>query len=147
MSVLNMPSSRSLPEAELERITEIAVSLSGQLTRVHFDELDAAIAGGLLHLVEATGADACRLIQFNDSGAVVGTQNPTRIVNTTAEEPLPLEDWFVVRLARGEVVALRRRVLLPPRAENSPGALGLPLRVVHADDDLHPEGLAEYHDL
>jgi len=51
MSVLNMPSSRSLPEAELERITELAVSLSGQLTRVTFDELDAAIAGGLQHLV------------------------------------------------------------------------------------------------
>ena len=34
MSVLNMPSSRSLPETELEQITQLAVSLSGQLTRV-----------------------------------------------------------------------------------------------------------------
>ena len=116
MSVLNMPSSRSLPEAELERITELAVSLSGQLTRVHFDELDAAIAGGLQHLVEVTCADACRLTQFNESGAVVGTQNPARIVNTTAEEPLPLEDWLVVRLARGEVVAVSQPEDLPLEA-------------------------------
>ncbi len=117
MSVLNMPSSRSLPEAELERITELAVSLSGQLTRVTFDELEAAIAGGLQHLVLATGADACRLIQFNEGGAVVGAQNTTRIVNLAAEEAPPLDEWLAVRLARGEVVAVSQPEDLPPEAK------------------------------
>ena len=116
MSVVAMSSSRSLPDAELERITELAVSLSGQLTRVHFDELDAAIAGGLQHLMAVTCADACRLTQFNESGAVVATQNPTRIVSTAAEEPPPLEDWLAVRLARGEVVAVSQPDDLPPEA-------------------------------
>ena len=117
MSVLNMPSSRSLPESELERITELAVSLSGQLTRVTFDELDAAIAGGLQHLVHATGADACRLTQFSESGAVVGAQNLTRIVTLTAEEAPPLDDWLALRLARGEVVAISQPEDLPPEAK------------------------------
>ena len=117
MSVLNMPSSRSLPEAELERITELAVSLSGQLTRVTFDELDAAIAGGLQHLVQATGADACRLTQFSESGAVVGAQNLARIVTLTAEEAPPLDDWLALRLARGEVVAISQPEDLPPEAK------------------------------
>jgi len=117
MSVLNMPSSRSLPEAELERITELAVSLSGQLTRVTFDELEAAIAGGLQHLVQATGADACRLTQFSESGAVVGAQNLARIVTLTAEEAPPLDDWLALRLARGEVVAISQPEDLPPEAK------------------------------
>jgi len=112
-----MPSSRSLPEAELERITELAVSLSGQLTRVTFDELDAAIAGGLQHLVQATGADACRLTQFSESGAVVGAQNLARIVTLTAEEAPPLDDWLALRLARGEVVAISQPEDLPPEAK------------------------------
>ena len=91
--------------------------MSGQLTRVHFDELDAAIAGGLQHLVQATCADACRLTQFSESGAVVGTQNLTSASSSTAaEEPPPLDDWLAVRLARGEVVAVSQPDDLPREA-------------------------------
>ena len=68
MSVLNMSSSRPLPETELEQITQLAVTLSGQLTRVHFDEIAAAIAEALQRVAAATRVETCQLIEFSEPG-------------------------------------------------------------------------------
>ena len=59
MAVLHMPTSRSSPEAELEHITQLAVTLSGQLTRVYFDDIAPAIAEALQRVAAATHVDQC----------------------------------------------------------------------------------------
>ena len=68
MSVLNMSSSRVRPEAELERITQLAVTLSAQLTRVDFDGLDPVIAGVLTQVATTTRVEICQLVEFGDVG-------------------------------------------------------------------------------
>ena len=78
MSVLSMSSSRPLPETELEHITQLAVTLSGQLTRVHFDDIAPAIAEALQRVAAATRVDACQLIEFSESGTVARAHVPTR---------------------------------------------------------------------
>ena len=78
MSVLSMSSSRPLPETELEHITQLAVTLSGQLTRVHLDEIAPAIAEALQHVAAATRVDACQLIEFSELGTVARAHVPTR---------------------------------------------------------------------
>jgi len=77
MSVLSMPSPRS-SEAEFEQITQLAVSLSAQLTRVHTHELEFAIAAALQQVAVATGLDTCQLIEFSETGTVASTHAPTR---------------------------------------------------------------------
>jgi transcriptional regulator with GAF, ATPase, and Fis domain len=112
MSVLNMSSSRPNPEVELEQITQLAVSLSGQLTRIHFDEVPAAIAGALQRVAEATQVDACQLIEFSEAGTVARAHVPTR---TSIAMPLP-EEWLITRLARGELLSISRPDELPREA-------------------------------
>ena len=82
MSVLNMSSSRVRPEAELERITQLAVTLSAQLTRVDFDGLDPVIAGVLTQVATTTRVEICRLVEFGESGSVARVHLPTGIANT-----------------------------------------------------------------
>jgi len=43
MSIVNMSSSRPVPERELEEFEQLAIALSGRLTRLHFEEVPAAI--------------------------------------------------------------------------------------------------------
>ena len=47
-------------------------------------------------------------IEFSEIGTVVGTYLPTRVAATSDpdEQPRPLDDWLIERLARGEVVAV-----------------------------------------
>jgi len=118
MSVLSMPSPNPLPETELEQITQLAVTLSGELTRVHFDELDAAIAAALQRIAATTRLDACQLIEFSDLGAVTRAHVPTLVaspVEAQCQVPRP-EEWLITRLAQGEVVAISRPDDLPREA-------------------------------
>src|SRR5687767_5371064 len=103
MSLLRMSSSRSSPEAELEHITQLAVTLSGQLTRVCFDDIAPAIAEALQRVAAATHVDECQLIEFSALGAVARAHVPPRAANTVEGQdaaPVP-EEWLSARLARG----------------------------------------------
>jgi formate hydrogenlyase transcriptional activator len=116
MSVLNMSSSRVRPEAELERITQLAVTLSAQLTRVDFDGLDPVIAGVLTQVATATRVEECQLVEFTESGSVARVHLPTRPANTAdGGHHLPAPDqWLLARLASGEAVVVSRPDDLPP---------------------------------
>jgi formate hydrogenlyase transcriptional activator len=108
MSVLNMSSSRVRPEAELERITQLAVTLSAQLTRVDFDGLDPVIAGVLTQVATTTRVEICRLVEFGDSGSVARVHLPTGIANTAdGQHQIPAPDeWLLERLTSGEPVVV-----------------------------------------
>ena len=124
MSVLSMSSSRSLHEMELEHITQLAVTLSGQLTRVHGDDIAPAIGEVLQRVAAATRVDACRCIEFTASGTVARTHVPTGAASTDdgGQTQAP-EEWLVARLARGESVAGVRPKDLP-RESVAPGDHG-----------------------
>jgi transcriptional regulator with GAF, ATPase, and Fis domain len=109
MSVLSISTSRSLHETELEHITQLAVTLSGQLTRVHGDDITPAIGDVLQRVAAATRVDACQCIEFTTSGTIARTHVPTRSGGTDdGRQTQAPEEWLVTRLARGEMVASRR---------------------------------------
>jgi formate hydrogenlyase transcriptional activator len=112
-----MSSSRSLPDTELEHITQLAVTLSGQLTRVHVEEIGSAVAEALQRVAAAMRVDACQLIQFSESGTARAhaTVGRATVDGEEHETPAPPE-WLVARLARGEMVAVSRPEDLPREA-------------------------------
>ena len=114
MSVLSLSSSRPLPETELEPITQLAVTLSGQLTRVHFDEIAPAIAEALQRVAAATRLQGCQLIEFSELGAVARAHVPMG-ADDREQTPMP-DEWLVARLARGELVSIARPEELPREA-------------------------------
>jgi formate hydrogenlyase transcriptional activator len=127
MSVLSLSSSRPLPDAELELITQLAVTLSTQMTRVHFEELEPAIAAALRLVAEATRVEACQLIEFTELGTLQRAHVPTRrpsTIDAQAETPVP-DDWVIERLARGELVVISRPEELPREAMAVRGPTGL----------------------
>jgi formate hydrogenlyase transcriptional activator len=126
MSVLNL-SSRPLPEAELELITQLAVTLSGQLNRLHAYEPDAAIAAALQHVAVSTQVEACQLVEFTELGNVGRAYLPTPPACTDGREhqtAVP-DDWVIERLARGELVAVSRPEELPRQAIAVRGQTGV----------------------
>ncbi len=118
MSVLNISSSRSLPESELEQISQLAVTLSGRLARVHFDDIPQAIAQALQEVAAATRVEACQLLEFNELGTVVRAHVPSPAKNRANEQtPKPIPDeWLFKCLSRGELVAISRPAELPHEA-------------------------------
>jgi hypothetical protein len=115
MSVLNMPSSRPSHETELEGITQLAVTLSGQLARVHVDDITKAIVEALQRVAAVTHVDSCQLIEFSEIGAVARAHVPTPAVSTDGQLPhVPAsEEGLVTRLAGGDVVSISRPEELP----------------------------------
>ena len=115
MTVLNMSSSRPSHETELEQITQLAVTLSGQLARVHIDRITKAIAEALQRVAAVTHVDICQLIEFNELGTVACAHVPMPAVNTDNQLPQvsASEEWLVTRLASGEVVSISRPEELP----------------------------------
>src|SRR5688572_19143790 len=110
MSVINMPSPRSLPENELEFISQLAVTLSGRLTRVYVEDIAPAIAEALQQIASATGIDACQLIEFTQLGTVARTHVPSEAV-TAPDQPgqVPAsKDWLIACVSRGELVAVSK---------------------------------------
>jgi formate hydrogenlyase transcriptional activator len=118
MSILSMSSSRPLPEHELEHITQLAVTLSGQLARVHGDDITQAIAEALQRVAVETCVDVCQLIEFSELGAVARTHVPTPAATMDDRQPRTSgsERWLVERLGRGEVVAISRPEDMPQDA-------------------------------
>ncbi len=68
MSILSMSSSRPLHEIELEQITQLAVTLSAQLTRVHVDGIAPAIADALQRVAAVTRVETCRVHRIQRVG-------------------------------------------------------------------------------
>jgi len=140
MSILNISSSRALPESELESITQLAVTLSGQLARVDFNEIPEATAEALQGVAQAMRVDTCQLIEFSESGTVSRSFVPRGTAKGEDGQHLtpPLEDWLVERLARGELAVISRTEDLPreaitareqQRQTGSCSVLGLPASV------------------
>ena len=110
MSVLNMSSSRSLPEADLEQLAQLAVTLSRRLTRVLPEEMDQVIAEALTQVVAAIRVESCQLLEFIESGAVARTHASlaTGAGPEGQARPPGVEASIVERLTRGEIVDLSR---------------------------------------
>jgi hypothetical protein len=118
MSIVSMSSSRSLPEPEIERIVQLAVTLSGRLARIHLDDIAPAIAETLDQVAAATRVETCRLIEFTESGAVARAYLPTSTANAAdaQNKTAGLEPWIIERLAQGELVTIARPDDLPREA-------------------------------
>src|SRR4030095_12604031 len=117
MSVLSMSSSRSLPETELEHITQLAVSLSGQLTSVQVEEIGPAGGAALQCGAAAAPGQGGQFLEVSESG-IARTHLPTRPTNAEVEQHQPSAppEWLLARLQRGEVVAISRAEDLPREA-------------------------------
>jgi len=115
MHVVNISSSRPHQEADLEHLSQLAVTLSRQLTRVTPDGMPAAIADALTQAAAATHAEACYLIEFGDSGGVTRT-HATAGSPAPAEHRVAGEPWLIDRLVRGELLTIVRADELPSDA-------------------------------
>src|SRR5262245_59007882 len=118
MSVLSMSSARPMPETDLEQITQLAVTLSGQLARVNVDDIAQAIAAALERVACATHADACHLIEISEMGTVARVHVPTRATNEDDQRQAlrSPDEWLAARLARGEAVTISRPDEIPAQA-------------------------------
>ena len=109
MSVLNMSSPGTLPDADLEQLAQLAVTLSRRLARVLPQEMTGVIGEALAHVDSAISVGGCRLVEFAESGAVtrvhVSTSGATDRAGDRAPDP---EAWLVERLTRGEIVDISR---------------------------------------
>jgi transcriptional regulator with GAF, ATPase, and Fis domain len=122
MSVLDMPSSRQLHDSELDQIAQLAISLSGRLTRGHFDDVAPAIAEALQQVATALRATGCQLVEFSEQRTIACAHVPGQTADMALEqtqESCPA--WLVERLTRGDVVAVSRPDDLPVEARMEPG--------------------------
>ena len=110
MAVVSISSLRTMPDADPDRLAELALTLSRQLTRVTLDGLPAAIVESLAQVVSATRVDACRLIEFSDAGAVLHVHGS---FETRERHDVTAESWLTERLARGETITATRSDELP----------------------------------
>src|SRR4051794_29346306 len=108
MSVLNMSSSRTLPEADLEQLAQLAVALSRRLTRVLPEDMAPAIAGALAQIGAAIQPDGCQLLEFGESGGLSRVHVHPDRANAPDGSPFRPEAWLIERLTRGEVVDISR---------------------------------------
>ena len=126
MSILSMSSSRPRHEVELEQITQLAVMLSAQLTRVHVDGIAPAIVDALQRVAAVTRVETCECIEFSESGTIARVHGPTRSPNADDARPQTRcsDGWLVARLARGELVAIARPEEFPREALEHGGQTG-----------------------
>ena len=113
MSVVNMLSSRNQPDPGLEQLTQLAVTLSRQLTRIHPDGLTPAIAEALGAIAAAAYVESCQLLEFGEAGTVACVHPVRPAAGATTPAP---ETWLVERLLRGEIVDISRPDDLPREA-------------------------------
>ncbi len=116
MSVVNILSSRNLPETDHEPLAHLAVSLSRRLTRVGLDDLALSIADSLQEIAAATGVESCQLFEFAETATVARVHVPTGALRPPQNRALDGEAWLVERLWRGELVAISRPEDLPREA-------------------------------
>ena len=70
MSVINMSSTRPMPETEIADVAQLAVTLSARLTRVHAEDLSQVVSEALRQVAAATRIEDCQLVEFTETGAV-----------------------------------------------------------------------------
>ena len=116
MSVANLSSMRMAGGPEVERVAQLAVSLSGRLRRVHLEEIAPAIAEALGDVAAAMHADGCQLLEFTESGALARTHVASAIERPASQSSMAGDTWFVERLSRGDLVDISRPDNLPPDA-------------------------------
>jgi formate hydrogenlyase transcriptional activator len=126
MSILSMSSTRPQHQIELEQITQLAVMLSAQLTRVHIDGIAPAIADALQRVAAVTRVEMCECIEFSESGTMAHVHGATRSANADDARPQTRssDGWLVTRLARGELVAIARPEEFPREALEHGGQTG-----------------------
>jgi formate hydrogenlyase transcriptional activator len=117
MSVISI-STRIAPDKELEQFEQLAVALSGRLTRLQVEGTGAAISDVLVQVAAAIGIDSCQLIEFSAAGTVARSHFPARSANGRGgrEATTVPDDWLIERLARCEMVAISRPEELPREA-------------------------------
>jgi formate hydrogenlyase transcriptional activator len=115
--VANLSSMRTAGGPEIERVAQLAVSLSGRLRRVHLEEIAPAIAEALGAIAAAMHADGCQLLEFTESGALARAHVATAIERSASHSSMAGDPWFVERLSRGDLVDISRPDDLPPDAE------------------------------
>ena len=118
MPVVNIAPSRTLPDNELEQISQLAVSLSRRLTHAHVGEIESAVAEALEQIAAVTQVDVCQVLEFTESGALARVHVPPRAAdaaNRQAQNQLP-DAWLVERLSRGELVVVSQPDELPREA-------------------------------
>ncbi len=110
MSVFKISTAWTPPEADLQRLAHLAVTLSGRLTRVPLEDMQLAIGDCLADVGAATRVEVCQLLEFTDAGAVTRVYVPTRTAPATdgQTQPTAPEPWLVDRLKRGENVVISR---------------------------------------
>jgi transcriptional regulator with GAF, ATPase, and Fis domain len=110
MSVLNMPSSRNLPDGDLEQLAQLAVTLSRRLTRVLPEQMDQVITEALAQVAAAIRVESCQLLEFAESGVVARAHaSPLTDAGPDAQARSPIQEASIVeRLTRGEIVDLSR---------------------------------------
>ena len=116
MPVVDIASSRTVPDARYDHLAGFAASLSSRLTRVLGDRLPAAIAESLAEIAMAIRVDGCRLLEFNDSAAVVKVHAPSGALRERSLAALESEDWLVARLLRRETVTIAAPEEMPADA-------------------------------
>ena len=121
MSVLNISSSRTMPEADLQQLAQLAVTLSRRLTRVLSGEMPQAIAEALEQVAAGIHAEGCRLLEFSDSGSLSRVHVPAGIANAPdgPDRTQAPEAWLLERLIRGEIVDISHPNELPREAIDS----------------------------
>ena len=118
MPVVNIAPSRTLPDNELEQISQLAVSLSRRLTHAHVGEIESAVAEALEQIAAVTQVDVCQVLEFTESGALARVHVPPRAAdaaNRQVQNQLP-DAWLVERLSRGELVVVSQPDELPREA-------------------------------
>ena len=103
-------------ERQLEHIVQLAVTLSGRLTRVRPEEIAPAIAETLDQVAADACADSCQLIEFTGGGAVARVHGPTTVDASRVRNQPAVDEWLIERLARGELVTISRPEELPVEA-------------------------------
>ena len=118
MSVVNI-ASRNLSEAGPDHLAELAVSLSGRLTRVLVDGMPAAIAESLAEIAAAIRVDGCRLYEFGDAGdagAGPRTRRPGQHVDRRRRRRRSRKTGWCSGCGSGETVSISRPEDLPREA-------------------------------
>ena len=108
-------------EAELEtrlRFEELVAAVSAEFVRVQGPEMDRAIVDALRRIAESLGVDRSTLFLARPSRPMESTHSWTCPGAAALSRKLAIGEfpWVAARVARGEVVVLRRLDELPPEA-------------------------------
>src|SRR5688572_21802114 len=118
MSVISIPTSRTITDSEVKDIVRLTSELRAHFASVQAEDINLAIAESLGAIAAAFAVESCKLIEFNETGAVSRVHVPAGTaagVNGRHRVPAP-DGWLVTRLSRGQIVVISRPEELPTEA-------------------------------